>query len=1687
MVKPIHSKLMPPKLGARKVPTSRFGIKDQSTSYFASCERDKQGHCLPSGQAGESGSEDEQDSGSDDEPKLKRKARTPEKLIAAEWKVEKDAKGKVVSRTLILSNGEPIPPHLEKVPATWTNIQVSMNPDDDLWGTGEILNKRKEKVVKPLYNPTFLAENADAKWYRTREGLMKMDEMADEIQSALKSNDEKTRELAAVAWLIQEQGTRPGSEGDKKGTARLFGHPITKTDVLIDKTEKILKSGPRKGQTDTKYSVKLKVDGEEVPIRDERSVAEIVRRVKAGEPLYDSTFWLKSHGATTLEPRHLVERDDGLHLEFMGKESIWNNHLIRDPKLADELRRRMKTTEKGGQLFPINEAQLLKFVHKLDGGDFTPKDLRTQRATKEAIGIIDKMDPPKNQEEFEASIQKVCEQTSKLLGNTPVMAYSNYIDPITWNKWAGWNREGVKVKSLEPKGEPDGPRTYLDLNFDAQFGSDPERNWREVLGDEEEQDDESPEQLDLVNRLVGANPFGTEVDDDEEDEQPIDVEKDLSGAIDTKGEGQPCQQGETVKQSNCIAADGHSDDSQSEFGERPRPTTRVAPSGQNTKQESGLWLDENANKVEHAENNQAFTVELHPPERKEEWSVHQSSVIKNPTVDSIAEIVGSLDDSKYEEYKGVIDARTGNVYTFRSTEYNFKNPNLFGVNHERIARALDIPDGLWLKLEYHKDRESTTGFTAKIGGNPERYIEPRALRIALNKVDRLPYLVQIKLINEFDTKRLNRDGIETGHKFGCLMLKLPDSVCKSITDWTLEHVPDFHLGPGGRELSPHVTVAYGFSPDFDQLDALRGLLVRNGPLSITLTGVSAFTAGYGKWTNTDGDVLKADVDSDALHQLRAQIEGNFDLPGNKFPNYVPHVSLAYIDPLVIGSYVDLVPEFLPLTVEITEAIWSGADGIKEMIPLTFLPQFGVKELCTPGHTRKRDNCTPVSGSSQSTDHPTQDSTAKKPTPKRKPLKRPTLPRDARTAQTQTPQTPEQKLEVQHAEYKKLGTRAPAFKAWFGDWESDPENASKVVDEDGSPKETYKAKIVFHGRSRQFDEFDSNRIGENGLHAGKGFYFAEDRRVAKKYKSEGGDLLEVYLAIKNPFDLHSIIKMKDVKRLVQFATELSSNFDRAKFDRKIQLTLKYKYGLYGNTILWALSDAIGGDPNHILNAAGYDGIVHNSGDVYGSIGREEDKEYGRIWVAFAPTQIKRVDNEGSFDPSNPAMRKMLATKTYKEGTDSSGRHYCTNDGVRVDCRSKQETTADAAVEQAKPIQDQSKTPDSSGNLASRALSTAGAILKAGIKVPAEVLSKAKQIGTWMMDKIEQRYGKKTKAAVAAAVLLSLPVPVPGMSVIAAAPVIAYAELYRQLWYHEKADVKGEFEGIEKYDYPDEAAARSAKSFNNWLGKNTGSAAGKPCEQGQSAKQTGCIADDEDDLNSMSDEEKQERALMLGPTQINPSKEGEKPGPQHGLESNKASDQVKNRIKPFLIDQGAISVKVESDKPKAKKLAEAAEAALKGIPNNMRVAGGSSSRVTITDKVPSGVSADTDAFFQSGGVSPGGYLKVLVRSRDPESFHVTVVHEYGHAVDRWLGIKSGIGRNVSDHEEFQKAFEEDVASMNDRDRYFHSHATSKPVEGFAEVYAHLTGANRFAEYPNAPQVLDIFPRAAAWIRSLFEEIA
>lgn len=100
------------------------------------------------------------------------------------------------------------------------------------------------------------------------------------------------------------------------------------------------------------------------------------------------------------------------------------------------------------------------------------------------------------------------------------------------------------------------------------------------------------------------------------------------------------------------------------------------------------------------------------------------------------------------------------------------------------------------------------------------------------------------------------------------------------------------------------------------------------------------------------------------------------------------------------------------------------------------------------------------------------------------------------------------------------TKSEAFKEWFGDWENEPESASKVVNEDGTPK------VVYHGMGNEFFCFRQKKQGENYRQGKGGFFFTSYKRTAENYAKlatdDGGTarVVEAYLSIRKPYTVYA---------------------------------------------------------------------------------------------------------------------------------------------------------------------------------------------------------------------------------------------------------------------------------------------------------------------------------------------------------------------------------------------------------------------------------------------------------------------------------------------------------------------------------------------------------------------------------------
>ncbi len=107
----------------------------------------------------------------------------------------------------------------------------------------------------------------------------------------------------------------------------------------------------------------------------------------------------------------------------------------------------------------------------------------------------------------------------------------------------------------------------------------------------------------------------------------------------------------------------------------------------------------------------------------------------------------------------------------------------------------------------------------------------------------------------------------------------------------------------------------------------------------------------------------------------------------------------------------------------------------------------------------------------------------------------------------------------------LQVRTTNFKKWFGDWENNPSEASKIVDDNGEPL------VVYHGNrtDEPIKSFKKEKLGtEHRERNIKGFWFITDKRIAKeeyalKPESLGkgranlkyGEVIPVFLNIKVP--------------------------------------------------------------------------------------------------------------------------------------------------------------------------------------------------------------------------------------------------------------------------------------------------------------------------------------------------------------------------------------------------------------------------------------------------------------------------------------------------------------------------------------------------------------------------------------------
>lgn len=276
----------------------------------------------------------------------------------------------------------------------------------------------------------------------------------------------------------------------------------------------------------------------------------------------------------------------------------------------------------------------------------------------------------------------------------------------------------------------------------------------------------------------------------------------------------------------------------------------------------------------------------------------------------------------------------------------------------------------------------------------------------------------------------------------------------------------------------------------------------------------------------------------------------------------------------------------------------------------------------------------------------------------------------------------------------LLVRTPAFKRWFGDWENDPANASKVVDENGEPL------VVYHGSENAgFTTFDSDYWDEGTL----GNFTSSEVEIAETYS--GSSLLirsdmgqgkrqgnyALFLNIRNPlivdaqgnyWDEIPPENRDDYVGAVELTDEqLETLAERAGVDEELErdedgeLTWQGRNDLveavesayaqdvydsdgwptgetespiFNSETLEATSEhRIADSTRKIANrtlkdGTGYDGVIFRDIVDIGPHSRPFFRRESDVFVTKGSTQLKSAtDNVGNFDPENPDIRSSIS--------------------------------------------------------------------------------------------------------------------------------------------------------------------------------------------------------------------------------------------------------------------------------------------------------------------------------------------------------------------------------------------------------------------------------------------------------------
>ncbi len=164
----------------------------------------------------------------------------------------------------------------------------------------------------------------------------------------------------------------------------------------------------------------------------------------------------RSYGLTTLRTRHVRLAEDGqARIRFAGKSGQRQFLRIDDRRLAGLIRRchdlpgkmLFQYLDDEGEVRPVDSGDVNEYLKQLTGSDFSAKDFRTWGATLTALIELARQPLPDGASESSlAAIQaRVVASVAGMLGNTPAVCRTSYIDPHVFIAWRAGKLEPLRA------------------------------------------------------------------------------------------------------------------------------------------------------------------------------------------------------------------------------------------------------------------------------------------------------------------------------------------------------------------------------------------------------------------------------------------------------------------------------------------------------------------------------------------------------------------------------------------------------------------------------------------------------------------------------------------------------------------------------------------------------------------------------------------------------------------------------------------------------------------------------------------------------------------------------------------------------------------------------------------------------------------------------------------------------------------------------------------------------------------------------------------------------------------------------------------------------------------------------------------------------------------------------------------